>query len=143
MYPFQLKEVHEFQEMVEAHPLLTELYPSLSLEEYKDILQKMIPMNYHQLWVLVNNQIVGISGYWIGNKIWCGKYLELDNVVVAETHRSKGIGKRMTDYLKQVAIQEGCTMLGLDVYTDNFQGIKFYMNEGYIPRGFHMIHRLK
>jgi GNAT superfamily N-acetyltransferase len=30
---------------------------------------------------------------WFGIKLWCGKYLEIDNFIVHPEHRKKGIGK--------------------------------------------------
>ena len=85
------------------------------------------------------DEIVGVSGCWIGTKIWCGKYLEMDNVVVSSKFRSKGIGKMMSDFLAEVAEKENCKIMCLDAYTDNFGAGKFYMNQGFIPRGFHYI----
>jgi GNAT superfamily N-acetyltransferase len=53
---------------------------------------------------------VGLSGLWFGIKLWCGKYLEIDNFIVHPEHRKKGIGK-MTDYVDIKAKELGCTMI--------------------------------
>src|SRR3989338_3419327 len=47
------------------------------------------------------------------------------------------------DYMKNFAELEGCTMLALDSYTDNFRAHKFFYKKGYIPRGFRFIQVLK
>jgi ribosomal protein S18 acetylase RimI-like enzyme len=86
---------------------------------------------------------MGLAGFWIGTKLWCGKYLELDNVVVHADFRSKGIGSIMTKYLNQKAIDEDCNMIALDAYTTNFGAQKFYMNHGFVPKGFHFVKYLK
>lgn len=141
---FKLEEVNEIKEMKKALPILQELYPALSMEKYVEQLHQMIPHNYKQILVYdKNGTVVAVTGFWIGVKIWCGKYLELDNVIVSSAHRSFGIGKKITDYLIDKAKKEDCNMLGLDVYTDNYRGIKFYMNEGFVAKGFHMINVLK
>ena len=140
---FKLVELTQIEEMLQSHQLLLQLYPKMSIEEYRSLLEETVPHNYKQVVVFDNDTMVGISGFWIATKIWCGKYLELDNVVVLDQYRSKGIGKLMTDYLYNKALENNCNMLGLDVYTDNFKGIKFYMNEGFVMRGFHMINVLK
>lgn len=139
---FTIQERTELAEMLHSFALLNQLYSDLTPERYETLLKETIPHNYKQITIHYKEKIVGVCGYWIATKIWCGKYLELDNVVVHESYRSKGIGKIMTDYLLQKAKKEGCNMLGLDVYTDNFKGVKFYMNQGYVPRGFHMINVL-
>ncbi len=139
---FLLKTFTNLNEMEQSFDILKELYPTISFSNYVQTLKEIIPHNYKQIVIYDDETIVGLSGYWIAKKIWCGKYLEMDNVIVKESHRSKGIGKIMTDHLKKIAESEKCNMLALDVYTDNFKGIKFYMQEGYIPRGFHMIQPL-
>ena len=88
--------------------------------------------------VFSDEKLVGLSGYWVGTKLWSGKYLELDHVVVHPNYRSKKIGERMTEFLRNIAKKENCKMLALDVYTTNYEGVRFYMNKGLKPRGFHM-----
>lgn len=139
---FQIIARDTLAEMLPTYSLLNQLYSDLTPARYEALLQETVPHNYKQITVQDGEKIVGVCGYWIATKIWCGKYLELDNVVVDEDYRSQGIGKIMTDYLLEKAKKEQCNMLGLDVYTDNFKGVKFYMNQGYVPRGFHMINVL-
>jgi GNAT superfamily N-acetyltransferase len=86
---------------------------------------------------------LGLTGYWIGTKLWCGKYLEIDNLIVSEKQRSTGVGKRMFDYLTSKATQENCTMMALDSYTSNFKAHKFFYNQSFAPKGFHFIRVLK
>lgn len=139
----QLIECNEKSEMLGNLEIIQVLHPDLTKEKYADLLDKMIPHNYAQL-IAVNDKglTTGITGFWIGHKIWSGKYLELDNVVVHEDFRSEKIGEGMTQYLIQKGKNLKCDMLGLDVYTSNFRGVKFYMNQGFNPTGFHMIKRL-
>jgi GNAT superfamily N-acetyltransferase len=132
------------EEMLENLEIIQVLHPNLTYEKYKELLEKMIPHNYAQLIAVTEEgEKMGITGFWIGHKIWSGKYLELDNVVVREDYRSRGVGELMTQYLIKKAQELACDMLGLDVYTYNFKGVKFYMNQGFDPTGFHMIKKLK
>lgn len=68
--------------------------------------------------------------------------MEIDNFIVHPDHRSKGIGKLLTDYVNQKAMDLDCTMIVLDAFTGNFKAHKFYYNQGYNPRGFHFIKTL-
>jgi ribosomal protein S18 acetylase RimI-like enzyme len=43
-----------------------------------------------------------------------GKYIEIDNFIVHPEHRSKGLGKMMTDYIDVKAKEENCSMIVLD-----------------------------
>ena len=71
--------------------------------------------------------------------MWCGKYLELDNVIVSKEYRSKGVGKILSDFLDKKAHLNNCTILVLDAYTSNFKAHRFYYNQGFSPKGFHFV----
>jgi GNAT superfamily N-acetyltransferase len=135
-------ELKGIEEMVEQITVLNELYPELNQEEYAADLAEMLPHNYGQVAVFEGDECLGISGFWMGRKLWCGKYLELDNIVVCSKHRSKGVGKLIFDYLRNKALENGCTMMALDSYTTNYKAHKMFFNEGFAPRGFHFINIL-
>lgn len=137
-----VRELNGLDEMLKHLNVLNELYPHLSEEEYIRDLKEMLPHNYGQVAVFEEDECMGISGFWIGKKLWCGKYLELDNIVVCAKYRSKGVGKLIFDYLRNKAVEQGCTMMALDSYTTNYKAHKMFYNEGFAPRGFHFINIL-
>lgn len=139
----EIRELTTKTEMLAQLNVLNEMYPSLSFEEYSNELDEMLPHRYGQVAVFENGECLGLTGYWLGSKLWCGKYMELDNVVVCAKHRSKGIGKLLFDFMLEKAKKEKVTMLSLDSYTSNFKAHKFFYNEGYAPRGFHFINILE
>lgn len=139
-----VRELNGKEEMLDYISVMNELYPSLTLEEYERDLTEMLPNNrYGQAAVFDGDTCLGIAGFWIGTKLWCGKYLEIDNLVVSAKYRSKGAGKLLFDYLTEKAKEEQCSMMALDSYTSNFKAHKFFYNEGFGPKGFHFIHVLK
>jgi GNAT superfamily N-acetyltransferase len=138
-----LRELNGLDEMLQTLDVLKELYPSLTPENYLADLKEMLPNNrYGQVAVFDGDTCIGVSGYWIGTKLWCGKYLEIDNLVVSAKVRSKGVGKMIFGYLAEKAQQEECSMVSLDSYTSNFKAHKFFYNEGFAPKGFHFINIL-
>lgn len=139
----QLIEITTKKEMLEQLEIIQHLYSDFTLEKYESLLDEMLPINYKQLIVKENEKTIGLAGFWIASKLWCGRYLELDNVIVHPNYRSKGIGKIMTDYLVQKAIENDCTMAVLDAYTTNYAAQKFYINHGFVPKGFHFVKYLK
>ena len=138
-----VRELIDKEEMLKNLRVLQDLYPSLTLSEYSSELDLMLPHNYGQVGVFEGDICLGLSGFWIGTKLWCGKYLELDNIVVSKTQRSQGIGKLLFDFLHKKALENDCTMLSLDSYTTNFNAHKFFYKEGFAPKGFHFINILK
>ncbi|MFK7784348.1 MAG: GNAT family N-acetyltransferase [Crocinitomicaceae bacterium] len=138
----EIRELKSKEEMLSAYNILLEVYPNLTMEEYARELDVMMPHNYGQMVVMDGDTIAGLTGYWIGSKLWCGKYMELDNVVVAEKYRRKGIGKMLFDHMEHFAKEEKCTMLALDSYTTNFKAHRFFYGQGYGPKGFHFVNIL-
>jgi GNAT superfamily N-acetyltransferase len=138
-----VRELIDKEEMLKNLSVLQDLYPSLTLIEYSSELDLMLPHNYGQVGVFEGDICLGLSGFWIGTKLWCGKYLELDNIVVSKSQRSQGIGKLIFDFLHKKALENECTMLSLDSYTTNFNAHKFFYKEGFAPKGFHFINILK
>ena len=140
----QLKvvELTTVPEMLTQIGTMQHLYPNLTLEKYESYLQEMVPHNYKQVAVFENEICVGLSGFWTAIKLWTGKYIEIDNFIVHPDHRTKGIGKMMTDFIDAKAKAEGCTAIVLDAFTGNFTAHRFYYNQGFAPRGFHFVKML-
>ena len=102
----------------------------------------MLPYRYAQVGIFLEERCIGLSGYWIGTKLYCGKYLEIDNFVILPEYRNKGIGKIMLNWLENQARTQQCTHIMLDAYVENFKAHHFYYREGFIARGFHYLKQL-
>jgi GNAT superfamily N-acetyltransferase len=125
--------------MLPHHKLLRMLTPSLTLEDYAENLRLMIPNQYAQLIALHDGQTIAVSGYWILAKLYCGRYLEIDNFLVHPDFRNKKVGEQMIDSLLQKAKQHDCKVIMLDAYKDNGKAHQFYENHGFVAKGFHFI----
>ena len=135
-------ELTTIPEMLAQINTMQHLYPKLTIEKYESYLQEMVSHNYKQAAVFEDDICVGITGFWTSVKLWTGKYMEIDNFIVHPDHRSKGIGKIMTDYIDNKAKTKGCNAIVLDAFTGNFTAHRFYYNQGYEPRGFHFVKML-
>ncbi|SEA20941.1 Acetyltransferase (GNAT) family protein [Flavobacterium gillisiae] len=133
------RELTTVAEMLNNIELMRFLYPSFTFEKYEAYLKDMVPHNYKQLAVYENDICVAVTGFWTATKLWSGRYIEIDNFIVHPDHRSKGLGKMMTDYIDVKAKEEGCSMIVLDAFTGNFTAHRFYYNQGYGPKGFHFV----
>lgn len=133
------KELTTIQEMLAQFETMQFLYPKLTIQKYELYLQEMITRNYTQIAVFDDEKCIGITGCWFGIKLWSGKYLEIDNFIVHPDYRSKGIGKILTDYVIQKALDLACTNIVLDAFTHNFTAHRFFYNQGYGPKGFHFV----
>lgn len=137
-----VKEIITKEEMLAQFPLLLQLNPSLEKEQYTVMLDDMLRCGYRMAGVFENDRCIGLSGFWIATKIYCGKYLEPDNVVIDASVRSKGVGKLLCDWLENLAREAGCQTLMLDAYLENEKAHRFYEREGYFKRGYHFLKKL-
>lgn len=140
--PVIFKKVLTMSEMLPQLSLIQQLTSKLTETDYRQYLKEMIPHNYYQLLAYSDEKVIAVCGYWIGTKIYCGKYLELDNFVVDEAFRNSGIGNEMIEWLEIEARNEHCKALMLDAYVENFKAHAFYYRTGFVARGFHYIKHL-
>ena len=135
----KVKELHDIKEMLSHFNVIQFLYPNITIGKYESHLKQMLPHNYGQLAVFDGAICLGLTGFWTGTKLWCGKYIEIDNFIVHPDYRKKGIGKLISNYIDEKAKELQCTCIVLDAFTGNFPAHRFYYNLGYVPRGFHFI----
>jgi GNAT superfamily N-acetyltransferase len=137
-----IKKLTTVEEMLPNYKLITQLSPQLTEEAYRTMLPDMVPNNYYQAAAFEDGKCIGVSGYWICTKLYSGKYLEIDNFVIDEHSRSKGVGKLVLDWMLDEARNNGCRTAMLDAYVENFKAHHFYYREGFIARGFHYLKAL-
>lgn len=137
-----IKKLTTLEEMLPHYDLIKQLSPQLTLETYESLLKQMIPNNYFQAAVYDNEKCIAVSGYWICTKLYSGKYIEIDNFIVAADYRSKGVGKLLVEWMLAEGKQHGCEVAMLDAYVENFTAHRFYYKEGFVARGFHYLKKL-
>ncbi|MDF0717222.1 GNAT family N-acetyltransferase [Muricauda sp. 334s03] len=115
----------------------------VSMEVLENRLSSMIPMGYKCIGAYQNEKLVGICGVWELNKLYAGKHLEPDNVIIDPEYQGKRIGELMMSYLTDYAKRFDCETLEINCYVKNTRGKKFWERQGYEALGFHMIKKLK
>lgn len=109
----------------------------------KERLSNMLLMgNYQCIGAYHDNELIGICGFWVLNKLYAGKHIEPDNVFVKEEFRSKGIGDLMLKWILDYAKQMECESLEINCYTKNVKGKKFWESQGFEALGYHMIKKI-
>ncbi len=118
--------------------LLSQLNPTKEIEKISTLLESMsqIP-NYKCFGLFAHNELIGISSGWTTFRIYCGKQLELDNVIIDAKIQSKGYGKYFIDAIKQWSLKTEYESISLNTYVQNSRSHKFYFNQGFKVLGFH------
>jgi GNAT superfamily N-acetyltransferase len=138
-----MKEVHMKIIQPLAHkaqilPLLAHLNPKRSPSYIENTLIEMAQQpNYHAFGLFYQGELVGLSSGWTTVRMYCGKHLELDNVIIDPEIQSKGFGKHLLESIKNWATAQGYIAIGLNTYVSNARSHKFYFNQGYNVLGFH------
>lgn len=138
--------VREIQasEMPSIYPFIRQLNPDMSEETFRERLSQMLTQGYRCAVAEDSaGNWLGISGFWQFTRFWCGAHIDIDNVVIDEQHRNKGVGKKLVEWVESWAKQRGYGFAVLDSYAHNIDSHRFYYREGYVIRGFHFTKHLK
>lgn len=73
-----------------------------------------------------DDQVVGMVLYYMTYSTWKGKMMYLEDFVVREAFRQKGIGQMLFDAFLAAAKKEGCRMVKWQVLDWNAPAIAFY-----------------
>ena len=80
-------------------------------------------------WFLVaekNNEIIGLSFYWIRYSTWKGKMLFLEDFVIKEEYRKKGVGSLLFEETIKICNELKCNGMCWQVLDWNKPAINFY-----------------
>jgi ribosomal protein S18 acetylase RimI-like enzyme len=137
MSSFIIRELTTLPDMLEQHALIQQLNPAMEAAQYKQLLSQMLPNGYRMVAIFKDEKCLGLSGFWINTKLYSGKYLEIDNFIVDAACRSQELGKQLSDWMHQLAINENCQTIMLDAYTSNNAAHRFYFREGFHIKSYH------
>ncbi len=100
---------------------------SISLNELKS---DFINGNFQCFVAVEENYVVGMALFYNRYSTWKGKTIHLEDLIVTETHRQKGIGKALLDKLVELAKRENLRRVEWNVLDWNTPAIEFYKSVG-------------
>jgi GNAT superfamily N-acetyltransferase len=134
--PYTVRELKK-AELPAIFPLIRQLNPTMTKAVFSKHLKDMLAGGYRAIAVFDGKKMVGLSGFWLRTRFWCGKQLDIDNVVVDAAYRSNGIGKLMDDWMMQFAKKHKVELIVLDSYATFYDAHRFYHRMGYGITGYH------
>ncbi len=81
---------------------------------------------FKALLAVVDDQIAGMSFYYYSYSTWKGKCIYIEDIIVKEAFRGKGVGSILFDEIIEIAYQEDARRLEWQVLDWNEPGINFY-----------------
>jgi GNAT superfamily N-acetyltransferase len=132
-------------QMDDTIALLSYLNPNVPAATLRERYEKIMRdhTNYRVLGAFIKGRLVGLTGIWHGTKLWCGDYMEVDNLVVHPDYRGKGIASSLMERVNALAKEAGCNIEVLDSYTTNYPSHRLYQSKGFEIWGFHFIKPLR
>lgn len=56
---------------------------------------------------------------------------EIDNLTILSTYRGKGIGTKLMQQAKKIAVKRGAKRISVSALSDNIRALKFYRQQGF------------
>jgi len=137
-----LKIVDSDADIAACFSVMSELRTHLDERSFVGMVRGMQDDGYCLAYIEENDNVVATAGYRIHTNLFMGKNLYVDDLVTSENARSRGHGKAMIDWLRELARSEGCTHLHLDSGTQRHRAHRFYLREGMDIASFHFSEKI-
>jgi len=98
-----------------------------TLEDYQGLFREQL---FQCIVAIENEEIIGIALYYDAFSTWKGRMMYLDDLVVTEKHRNKGVGKQLLEAFIQKSKEKGAILAKWQVLDWNESAIKFYEKKG-------------
>lgn len=98
-----------------------------TLEDYKNAFQSGLISGHL---AFSDHDCVGMTLFYETFSTWKGKMLYLEDFIVTEEYRSRGIGQRLFDAYQKEALSRACNCLKWQVLDWNENAIRFYKKNG-------------
>lgn len=123
--------------------VMAELRPHVAGSDFVKTVRALEAEGLRLACVRDGGRVVAVAGYRIYSNLFCGRQLYVDDLVTAESERSKGHGKVLLAWLRQLAVDSGCEVFHLDSGVQRKRAHQFYLREGLELNAYHFSERLK
>jgi GNAT superfamily N-acetyltransferase len=126
--------IAETDDKIEAcYPIMSELRPQISPAEFlPQVRRQMAASGFRLVYLSEDDEVKAVAGIRVAEWLARGKSLEIEDLVAAESDRSKGYGGRLFDWIVEYAKAEGCTEVRLVSHVTRYRAHRFYLNKGMI-----------
>lgn len=126
-----------------AFPIMQQLRSHLTYDKFCGLLIQMAKEDY-KLWAAIeNNFMIGLVSSRLYTDLVRGPHIYVDDLVISEKARSRGVGAKLLNHLEQLSLNEGQGLLRLCCGLENNGGLKFYRKEGWNERAIALVKKLK
>ena len=114
--------------------VMKQLRESITRDSYYETITRISDKNQYKLVAAFNDnhECLGVIGYNYDYRLSIGgKMIYVADMSVDKNKRSKGVGEKLMNHVKQEAISKKCKAIVLDSGIQRTQAHKFYLNQGF------------
>jgi GNAT superfamily N-acetyltransferase len=139
-----ISEVTSDLEIEQCWEVISLLRPHLDKNNWKEIIYEMMKNEKYRIsGIMENSQCVAFAGYRIMNSLHSGHIIYIDDLCTLESHRGKGLGSQLLEYIEQMARTNAMDAVVLDTDFTNNTAQKVYLKSGFQLAALHLAHLLK
>lgn len=142
MSPLRIVEVQD-ADLPDTWPVMAQLRPHLNEVDYLAMVRRMRATDGFTMFAARRGDgVVGVAGVRPMELLYCGRILQIDDLIVSEAERSMGVGKALVDHVKAEAVAQERSEVHLDSALMRADAHRFYFREGFERLGYHFRIRL-
>ncbi|GAB1577700.1 N-acetyltransferase family protein [Bordetella petrii] len=131
MNPSPIRHIETAADLRACFPVMRQLRPRLAdAADFSDRVARMRAESYQLLAAWDQDQVVALAGYRLQENLIYGRFLYVDDLVVAEARRGAQWGARLLQVLDGIARRADCRQLVLDTGLSNALAQRFYFRQG-------------
>lgn len=139
-----LRHLQTLEEWRACLPLMRELRPHLAHDDtFVERLARMHQQNYRLLAVMRDGEALALAGYRYQENLIYGRFMYVDDLVVAPSARGSRWGARLIAELDHLARGADCDKLVLDTGLGNALAQRFYFRQGLLTSAIRFSKSLK
>jgi GNAT superfamily N-acetyltransferase len=118
-------------EIDRCHPVMAQLRPHVEAQAFRERVTRQIADHRYVLaYVADRGEVRAVAGFRMSECLAWGRFMYVDDLVTADSDRSRGYGQALFEWLVDHAKQNGCEQLHLDSGVQRFGAHRFYLRHG-------------
>jgi len=137
-----IKPAQNDNEIADCFQVMKQLRTGLVETAFVPLVRELMADGYQLAYLRDETQVVCVAGFKISKNLFFGKHLYVEDLSTLDSERSKNYGKQMMDWLRNLAVAEGCNAIHLDSGVQRHRAHKFYLNRNMDIVCYHFAERI-
>ncbi|MBD0332618.1 MAG: GNAT family N-acetyltransferase [Chitinophagaceae bacterium] len=127
----EIKQATEKEDFLNCWPVVKELRPHLSPEQYVEMVLQMLDETYQIVFIEEDGNAVSFCGFRYTTMFHRGKCIYIDDLCTLPSARGKGYAATLLNYVIEKAKAEEVQSVHLDSGHQRFDAHRLYLNRGF------------